>query len=338
MNVARHRRAAPRCNRYGACITIQIRHHIIIHAFQRFTTCKRRGNSYVSKLGPSHYGWEGPMADGPFPRYPLACGTRQTPIGRLLRMATASGTATDKRPGPSWYGFRTNARGGPRRRGVLCLTDPRRRPTPVTRPRQPSATPSSRSKAASWIVLQGTLVITPQQELMHEQAFQDASTDAAPPCSNRSRRVHLPCQCVPTSIIHGIQHSATGKRRASCYGREALASSHVRVEEHGRMATSVNLRRRAAHLGRHCYLLATALIGSRPAVTKRVDTYGDVWKSWNWRSEGDLLLNGAYFIPSGAGASASYSRASSLGAKSSSMVGSITSAAGVLHCRRGSLC
>ncbi|RWW01097.1 hypothetical protein GW17_00035887 [Ensete ventricosum] len=71
-------------------------------------------------------------------------------------------------------------------------------------------------------------------------------------------------------------------------------------------------------------------------VTKRVDTDSNVWKSWNWRSEGDLLLNGAYFTPSGAGASASYAKASSLGAKSSSMVGSITSDAGALGCRKRS--
>ncbi|CAA6666514.1 unnamed protein product [Spirodela intermedia] len=73
-------------------------------------------------------------------------------------------------------------------------------------------------------------------------------------------------------------------------------------------------------------------------VTKRVDTPSAAWKGWNWRSEGDLLLNGAYFTPSGAGASGSYSRASSLGAKSSAMVGSITSSAGVLACQRNSHC
>uniref|UniRef100_A0A0D9W207 Pectate lyase n=1 Tax=Leersia perrieri TaxID=77586 RepID=A0A0D9W207_9ORYZ len=73
-------------------------------------------------------------------------------------------------------------------------------------------------------------------------------------------------------------------------------------------------------------------------VTKRVETAQTIWKGWNWRSEGDLLLNGAFFTPSGAGASASYSRASSLGAKSSSMVGTITSGAGALSCRRGSAC
>lgn len=73
-------------------------------------------------------------------------------------------------------------------------------------------------------------------------------------------------------------------------------------------------------------------------VTKRVETATSEWKGWNWRSEGDMLLNGAYFTPSGAGASASYARASSLGAKSASMVGSITSSAGSLPCRRGHPC
>ncbi|XP_061375022.1 probable pectate lyase 8 [Gastrolobium bilobum] len=73
-------------------------------------------------------------------------------------------------------------------------------------------------------------------------------------------------------------------------------------------------------------------------VTKRVETAETEWKGWNWRSEGDLLVNGAYFTPSGAGASASYARASSLGAKSSSMVGSMTSNAGALGCRRGRQC
>lgn len=73
-------------------------------------------------------------------------------------------------------------------------------------------------------------------------------------------------------------------------------------------------------------------------VTHRVQLDNGQWKNWNWRSEGDLMLNGAFFIPSGVGAAASYARASSLGAKSSSMVGTITSSAGVLNCRRGQQC
>ncbi|CAM8995470.1 unnamed protein product [Rhodiola kirilowii] len=72
-------------------------------------------------------------------------------------------------------------------------------------------------------------------------------------------------------------------------------------------------------------------------VTKRI-VNNNHWKHWNWRSEGDLLLNGAYFTPSGVGAAAGYARASSLSAKSSSMVDSITSSAGALSCRKNQKC
>ncbi|CAI9767357.1 unnamed protein product [Fraxinus pennsylvanica] len=73
-------------------------------------------------------------------------------------------------------------------------------------------------------------------------------------------------------------------------------------------------------------------------VTKHEDAPESEWKNWNWRSEGDLMLNGAFFIPSGAGASSSYARASSLGAKPSSLISSITSGVGALNCRKGSHC
>nr|XP_043620525.1 probable pectate lyase 8 isoform X2 [Erigeron canadensis] len=72
-------------------------------------------------------------------------------------------------------------------------------------------------------------------------------------------------------------------------------------------------------------------------VTKRVVTDGG-WMSWNWRSDGDLMLNGAYFRPSGAGAGASYAKASSLSAQPSSVVPTLTSGAGALVCRRGKQC
>ncbi|KAH9330617.1 hypothetical protein KI387_002725 [Taxus chinensis] len=73
-------------------------------------------------------------------------------------------------------------------------------------------------------------------------------------------------------------------------------------------------------------------------VTKREDTPDSVWQHWNWRSQGDLMLNGAFFTASGAGASSTYARASSMGARPSSVVGSITATAGVLTCRKGSSC
>ncbi|KMZ59571.1 Pectate lyase [Zostera marina] len=73
-------------------------------------------------------------------------------------------------------------------------------------------------------------------------------------------------------------------------------------------------------------------------VTKREISPKKVWKNWNWRSTGDEFLNGAFFVPSGSGRSKSYSKASSLGAKSSSKVQALTSAAGALKCRKSSHC
>ncbi|CAG7878206.1 unnamed protein product [Brassica rapa] len=73
-------------------------------------------------------------------------------------------------------------------------------------------------------------------------------------------------------------------------------------------------------------------------VTKREYTGQSKWKHWNWRSEGDLFLNGAFFTRSGAGAGAGYARASSLSAKSSSLVGTMTSYSGALNCRAGRRC
>lgn len=75
-------------------------------------------------------------------------------------------------------------------------------------------------------------------------------------------------------------------------------------------------------------------------MTKHEDAPDGEWKGWNWRSDGDLMLNGAFFTPSGAGrgAASSYARASSLSARPSSLVGSITTGAGVLSCKKGSRC
>ncbi|CDP16631.1 unnamed protein product [Coffea canephora] len=78
----------------------------------------------------------------------------------------------------------------------------------------------------------------------------------------------------------------------------------------------------------------------RKEVTKHEDAPESEWQHWNWRSEGDLMLNGAYFRESGAAGASStnYARASSLSARPSSLVGSMTVAAGALTCRGGSRC
>ncbi|KAF2607847.1 hypothetical protein F2Q68_00046031 [Brassica cretica] len=73
-------------------------------------------------------------------------------------------------------------------------------------------------------------------------------------------------------------------------------------------------------------------------VTKYEDAPQSKWKNWNWRSEGDLFLNGAFFTPSGGRASSMYAKASSLSARPSSLVASVTGNAGALSCKKGSRC
>ncbi|CAL1359927.1 unnamed protein product [Linum trigynum] len=73
-------------------------------------------------------------------------------------------------------------------------------------------------------------------------------------------------------------------------------------------------------------------------VTRRAGAPESEWKKWNWRSQGDMFLNGAFFRISGSRAASSYVKATSMAAKSSSMVASMTAGAGALVCRRGLAC
>ena len=62
------------------------------------------------------------------------------------------------------------------------------------------------------------------------------------------------------------------------------------------------------------------------------------WKNWNWISEDDLFLNGAYFVQSGSQLSSAYATAYSVAPRSSALVQELTRNAGVLSCRNGSPC
>lgn len=75
-------------------------------------------------------------------------------------------------------------------------------------------------------------------------------------------------------------------------------------------------------------------------VTKRVDDGGSDyggWQNWNWRSSGDLFLNGAFFTDSGASNidSSLYAKATSFSAQPSSYVGTLTANAGPFQCGPG---
>ncbi|XP_052178192.1 putative pectate lyase 21 [Diospyros lotus] len=78
---------------------------------------------------------------------------------------------------------------------------------------------------------------------------------------------------------------------------------------------------------------------SAKEVTKRETTQGDnEWKDWNWRSDGDLMLNGAFFTPSGQETAGSYAKASSMVARPASLLPNIVPYAGVLNCQIGQKC
>lgn len=73
-------------------------------------------------------------------------------------------------------------------------------------------------------------------------------------------------------------------------------------------------------------------------VTKRQNSTENEWKKWNWKSEDDVLLNGAYFTPSGSQVLSAYSTAYSATPKSSALVEQLTRNAGVLSCKKGTRC
>lgn len=61
-----------------------------------------------------------------------------------------------------------------------------------------------------------------------------------------------------------------------------------------------------------------------------MDTAESEWSGWNWRTEGDVLVNGAFFVPSGEGLDAMYAKAESVDPKSATLIDQLTMGAGVL--------
>lgn len=65
-------------------------------------------------------------------------------------------------------------------------------------------------------------------------------------------------------------------------------------------------------------------------MTKRVETGESEWSGWNWRTEGDVMVNGAFFVPSGEGLEVRYAKAESVEPKSAALIDLLTMNAGVL--------
>lgn len=74
-------------------------------------------------------------------------------------------------------------------------------------------------------------------------------------------------------------------------------------------------------------------------VLARADAQEPEWKNWNWRSEKDLLLNGAVFIASGVDPPLTgEQQALMIPAEPGEAVPQLTNAAGALSCVPGQPC
>ncbi|KAJ4757215.1 Pectate lyase [Rhynchospora pubera] len=73
-------------------------------------------------------------------------------------------------------------------------------------------------------------------------------------------------------------------------------------------------------------------------VTKREYTLESEWQNWVWKSEGDLMNNGASFIQSGGRTEKRYGRKNFIKAKSGTYVRRLTRFAGALNCKRNQKC
>ncbi|KAK2401175.1 pectate lyase [Trifolium repens] len=69
-------------------------------------------------------------------------------------------------------------------------------------------------------------------------------------------------------------------------------------------------------------------------VTKRLDTGEGEWTSWNWRSEGDVMANGAFFVDSGGESEGNFEKAYSINPKAVDRISVLTMTAGVLGVAR----
>ncbi|XP_019167209.1 PREDICTED: pectate lyase-like [Ipomoea nil] len=77
-------------------------------------------------------------------------------------------------------------------------------------------------------------------------------------------------------------------------------------------------------------------------VTKREIVSKNVWKNWQWRSEGDLFLNGAYFVESGEELhhynNTRFNNTNRIRHRPASYVGRLTRTSGALKCKVGRFC
>lgn len=73
-------------------------------------------------------------------------------------------------------------------------------------------------------------------------------------------------------------------------------------------------------------------------MTKREYTPYSEYKEWVWKSQGDVMMNGAFFNESGGQNERKYDRLDFIPAKHGKYVGQLTQFAGTLNCCVGKPC
>jgi pectate lyase len=73
-------------------------------------------------------------------------------------------------------------------------------------------------------------------------------------------------------------------------------------------------------------------------ITQRNYATEDVWKNWTWKSEGDLMMNGAVFVQSGPPLQKNFGRQDLIKAKVGNYASRLTRYSGALNCRPGKPC
>ena len=72
-------------------------------------------------------------------------------------------------------------------------------------------------------------------------------------------------------------------------------------------------------------------------MTKRDHAAESVWKTWNWSSEGDFMINGAFFVQSGS-PTGKMLKKDVINAKTGTFVSRLTQFAGYLECVKDKPC
>lgn len=74
-------------------------------------------------------------------------------------------------------------------------------------------------------------------------------------------------------------------------------------------------------------------------VTKREYAVESEWKNWRWRSNRDLMMNGAFFVESGTPlVKKQFTRRQVINCRPGTYVTRLTRYAGALECREGKRC